>query len=75
MFLITIRAAQVQEIQSGNRNDMIELGEKCVSSLVCHFFLMGETFLMPVYFPKEFKVCGQGHKKKKIKPVMGESAL
>lgn len=41
MFLITIRAAQVQEIQSGNRNDMIELGEKCVSSLVCHFFFNG----------------------------------
>lgn len=28
---------------------------------------MGETFLMAAYFPKELKVCGQGHKKKKKK--------
>lgn len=27
---------------------------------------MGEAFLMAAYFPKEFKVYGQGHKEKKL---------
>lgn len=42
---------------------MIELeGKKKKRLFWPVIFFMGEAFLTAVYFPEEFKVCGQGHK-------------